>query len=328
MKKLKFSILTPTFNRQSFLVNLIESINNQTFRHFEWIVANDGSTDNTDAYLTEQINDLSFPVKYIASNKRIGKSMIDNILLDNAEGDYILWCDSDDFLNEDTLELINSFIELNSYLTPEPIGIIGQNLNTKGVSQTFDIRKPLPDDGIYVWDNLKEFVIGDGTICVKSEIYKKNRFPEVDFLAHEGILLEKIFKKHNFYLTTRVLKIMDRTAENSVTHGKKIEYARGSAYAIRKTISINNFIELPLKQKIFCVLNYFRYSLHGDVQMIQILEKWEVLRRLPIFILIMPFSILVCLRDRLFNKVVKTHIEFEKNKNTFSLKVITNDYFS
>ena len=60
----------------------------------------------------------------------------------------------------------------------------------------------------------------------------------------------------------------------------------------------------------------------------QILEKWEVLRRLPIFILIMPFSILVCLRDRLLNKVVKTHIEFEKNKNTFSLKVITNDYFS
>lgn len=325
MSQIKFSILTPTFNRQPFLVKLIRSMQNQSYKHFEWIVASDGSTDNTHSYLNQRIHDLNFPVKYIVSNKRIGKSMIDNILLDNAEGDYIVWCDSDDFLNNDTLESLNSIIQSNSSLNPEPIGVIGQNHDTNGVSQTFDISKPFPNDGTYLWSDIEEFVIGDGTICVKNEIYLNKRFPEVDFLTHEGILLKEIFNNHNFYLTKKVLKIMDRTAENSVTHGKMIEYARGSAFAMGKTIMIDNFKKFSLKQKIFCVLNYFRYSLHGDVKLKHIFTRWEVLKKFPIFNFILPLSIFICIRDRLLKKVVKTHIEFEKNKNTFSLMIKTNN---
>lgn len=91
-----FSILTPTHNREKFLLKLIDSLISQDFKNFEWVVANDGSTDNTHKLITSKSPYLPFPVKYIDSSLRIGKSKMDNLLLDNSSGKFLLWCDSDD----------------------------------------------------------------------------------------------------------------------------------------------------------------------------------------------------------------------------------------
>lgn len=64
--KIRFTVLTPTFNRADLLTRLFKSLQRQTFRNFEWVVINDGSTDNTEDVIKNfQVSDPDFEIKYL-----------------------------------------------------------------------------------------------------------------------------------------------------------------------------------------------------------------------------------------------------------------------
>ena len=102
----KISILTPTWNRGSYLPKVWEGLSQQTFKDFEWIIANDGSEDNTIEVVRELAKKSQFSVILINANMRIGKSRMDNELVKSARGEFILWCDSDDVLYPNALEVL------------------------------------------------------------------------------------------------------------------------------------------------------------------------------------------------------------------------------
>ena len=102
----KISILTPTYNRAEFLPKLAESLQKQSFQDIEWIIGNDGSNDNSDEVIRSFAEIVQFPIIYINSSHRVGKSKIDNLLIDESKGEYILWCDSDDYFVDDALEFL------------------------------------------------------------------------------------------------------------------------------------------------------------------------------------------------------------------------------
>ena len=56
-----FTVFTPTFNRAALLPRLYESLCRQTFRDFEWVIVDDGSTDNTAAVVDEPVPDTILP---------------------------------------------------------------------------------------------------------------------------------------------------------------------------------------------------------------------------------------------------------------------------
>lgn len=60
-----FSILTPSWNRAAYLERVWRGLNSQTFRNFEWIVADDGSTDETEEVVRLLAAQSNFPVTYI-----------------------------------------------------------------------------------------------------------------------------------------------------------------------------------------------------------------------------------------------------------------------
>ena len=198
---------------------------------------------------------------------------------------------------------------------PNLIGVIGQNLDTFGKSQTFNLNAEILDDNIYPFDELEKHLIGDGTICIKSSIFKNQRWPEVDFLITESILLRPLYRNKDFYLTKMVLKIMDRTAENSVSFGKTLQYCRGSAYSLGGTITFEKFEAMSIKQKIFFLINFFRYCSHGDIPLSKAIEIWPVLKKKKFLLILYPASFLIIFLDILRGKILKTHIEFENNKN-------------
>lgn len=87
-----FSVIIPTYNRANFLKRAIDSVLVQTFKDFELIIVDDGSTDNT----KELINLYSDSrIKYIYK-KNGGLNSARNKGLENANGRYIAFCDSDD----------------------------------------------------------------------------------------------------------------------------------------------------------------------------------------------------------------------------------------
>lgn len=102
----KITVFTPTYNRAYIIENLYRSIQRQTYRNFEWIVVDDGSSDNTEElFAAWQAEDNSFPIRY-HKQKNGGKCRGINRGLEMARGELFFTVDSDDYLTDDALEKI------------------------------------------------------------------------------------------------------------------------------------------------------------------------------------------------------------------------------
>ena len=82
------------------------SLCSQRFKDFEWLVGIDGENDDSLPILNMLASQSSFPIKVISTDIHVGKSVIDNLLIESSRGDWVLWCDSDDFLLEDALFIL------------------------------------------------------------------------------------------------------------------------------------------------------------------------------------------------------------------------------
>lgn len=101
------TIVTATYNRAYTLSRLFESLLKQTSLDFEWVVVNDGSTDETDALLKEFQSRTIFPMKVIRQ-KNSGKHVAINSGVGVSSGEWIFFVDSDDALTVDAVEVFNA----------------------------------------------------------------------------------------------------------------------------------------------------------------------------------------------------------------------------
>jgi glycosyltransferase involved in cell wall biosynthesis len=96
-KNYVFSVILPTFNRPDMLFRSVASIHNQTFRNFELIIINDGSTVDYCAALSKIINTYKdINIKIIHNKKNQGAAAARNTGIKNAEGSLISFLDDDD----------------------------------------------------------------------------------------------------------------------------------------------------------------------------------------------------------------------------------------
>ena len=94
------SFIIPTYNRKDYLKRCIDSIISQKVKNFEIIVVDDNSTDNTYEFIKEN---YSF-VKIIRNEKNLGPANSRNIGFENSSGDYIMFIDSDVYLQENCIK--------------------------------------------------------------------------------------------------------------------------------------------------------------------------------------------------------------------------------
>jgi len=102
--RLLFSIITPSLNQSQFLKQTIKSIQNQTYKNFEHIVVDGGSTDGT----VEILKKYRGKIKWI-SEKDKGQTDAINKGLRMAKGDILAYLNSDDLYEKDTLETVANF---------------------------------------------------------------------------------------------------------------------------------------------------------------------------------------------------------------------------
>lgn len=102
MEDKKISIIIPVFNAEKSLGMILEDLLNQTYRNFEIIIVNDGSTDNSNCVIEEYLQKDSRIISKEIKNQ--GPSKARNVGLDMATGDYIRFADSDDRIPDTSLE--------------------------------------------------------------------------------------------------------------------------------------------------------------------------------------------------------------------------------
>lgn len=104
---MKISVLTPTYNRADLLNRLYTSliINSKYDVQVEWLIMNDGSTDNTKKVIDEFISEKIIDIKYYEQENK-GKMQALNALMEKVTGDIIVECDSDDYFTENAFQII------------------------------------------------------------------------------------------------------------------------------------------------------------------------------------------------------------------------------
>lgn len=90
-----FTVFTPTYNRAHTLPRVYDSLKAQTFRDFEWLVIDDGSTDDTRDLVYRWRQEAAFPIRYVYQENQ-GKHVAHNRAVVEARGAFFLTIDSDD----------------------------------------------------------------------------------------------------------------------------------------------------------------------------------------------------------------------------------------
>lgn len=109
-KNIKFSIIIPVYNAEKYLYECISSILCQTYKNFQLILINDGSTDNSYS-ICQRFVSIDTRVK-VLHQKNSGASEARNQGISNADGDYIIFLDSDDWwIDDKVLQTIHDRIK-------------------------------------------------------------------------------------------------------------------------------------------------------------------------------------------------------------------------
>ena len=99
----RVTVITPVFNRPQLLLRAMKSVQDQTFENFEYIIINDGSTDNLDPIINKFMDSVAFPVLYIKKPNG-GVHTARNLGISFARGEMVCCCDSDDELFPTAIE--------------------------------------------------------------------------------------------------------------------------------------------------------------------------------------------------------------------------------
>lgn len=125
---MKITVFTPTYNRAYIIENLYRSLQRQTSLDFEWLVVDDGSTDDTESLFAKWMTEEKrFPIRYYKKENG-GKCRAINYALELAQGELFFTVDSDDYLTDDALEKVLRW-EAELPKTEQYCGIAG-NLGT------------------------------------------------------------------------------------------------------------------------------------------------------------------------------------------------------
>lgn len=109
MKKL-VSIITPTFNSAKYIAETFQSVQNQTFQDWEWIIIDDGSSDETEI-IVNSLKEKDNRIQFYKLEKNSGPAIARNTGIEKAKGNYMTFLDADDIWFPNFIE--NSIATIN-----------------------------------------------------------------------------------------------------------------------------------------------------------------------------------------------------------------------
>lgn len=104
------TVIVPAYNHEKYVIECLDSIYNQTYKNFQWIVVDDKSKDSTPKILKEKQSKYGYHLILHEENKGLSATLTEVLSL-YAKGSYIAICASDDFWCEDKLERQVEYLE-------------------------------------------------------------------------------------------------------------------------------------------------------------------------------------------------------------------------
>jgi len=250
----KISVIVPVYNVEQYLERCAESIINQTYKNVEIILVDDGSTDNS-GKLCDELAKKDERIKVIHKENG-GVSEARNIGIDSATGEYVIFIDSDDYINEEMLsELYSQIKKENADVSVCGVMNVYENNHTP---QARNINEYL------ILNNeefLREYLKGErvpGGIwnkLIKASIAKTIKFP-VGRIYEDAYYHYELIKLAKRYVVTTKPLYNYYHREGSLTEGcyKKRDLSCIDIYTKFYDYALNN--ALSTKEEAFFRLSY------------------------------------------------------------------------
>lgn len=205
--KLDFSVFTCTYNRSNTLDRCYEGLCEQTSKNFEWIIFDNGSTDDTESKIEHYIANAPFPVVHLKWPENTGFQRTFNEGLKIAKGEFWTFLDSDDAFLPEALETMlsvwNSIPEADrDSFSGVTLNCIDQHGNLVG--DKFPVS---PLDSHYVEMMYRHKVKGEKWGMQKTSIIKEFPFPDSAHHISHGIVYRQIGKMYKTRYSNEAMRV-------------------------------------------------------------------------------------------------------------------------
>jgi glycosyltransferase involved in cell wall biosynthesis len=261
MNKPLVSIIIPSYNRQDLIVETLDSVLAQTYQNWECLIIDDGSTDQS-VQVIEEYAQKDSRIKLLQRNREPkGAPTCRNIGLEQANGNYVVYLDSDDIMAP--------------FCLAQRVALYKENLNCDFIvfkSLLFDNQ---PEDAQFVWnidteeDDLLRFLRMDALWQTSGPIYKR------EFLIKIGGFREDLAFWQDFDLHLRCLlsgavytKHFEAKPDIYIREGRKDTISRSTSFTgnipiLQKRIDFYKELHVAIHQKNYKLKNEYLFALNS-----------------------------------------------------------------
>lgn len=256
-----FTVFTPTFNRAHTLARVYCSLKRQTFKNFEWLIIDDGSTDNTNELVMSWKNEAWFEIRYY-KQKNYGKHVAINRAVRFAQGKLFLIADSDDSFLSSTLERL--YFHWNSIPSNEKeryfavaCHTIDSNGKMIGSRFPFDPTDSNSEEILYRYK-----VSGEKWGVQRTDVLMCYPFPEIETKCFpEFYIWRRIAKKYKIRFVNECYRIYHQDAGGQLTRQRIDDLSSRSFYYVDSLNTSAEWIKYAPLRFVKDGIQYVRYSL-------------------------------------------------------------------
>lgn len=237
MEKPFLSVILPVYKVEAFLPATIPSILNQSFKDFELIIINDGSTDNS-LEICNEFAKKDSRIK-VFSQKNKGLSCARNTGMEKASAEIFVFVDSDDIINRDMLKCLAKPFQKNPDCLISACNFMYFDDKVEFSADTFAYNKVTPYELYYSGKNHEGYTIyvTAWAKAYKKSLFKKIKYPEHKYHEDVFVTCKLLYTANHVYYSEYPGYFYRTSNPTSVTKlpGKKrqIDYMHGQISRMR-----------------------------------------------------------------------------------------------
>lgn len=289
MFELAVTVFTPTYNRAYIIGHLYESLLRQTFPNFEWLVIDDGSTDNTEEVIQSFIEENKIQIRYFKQPNG-GKHRAINHGVQKARGELFFIVDSDDYLTDNALKRVMYHYE-NIKTDKFFVGVCGLRADKNNCRIGGEVHFSILDCNSFDF-RYKYRVKGDMAEVVRTDVLKKYSFPDIEnekFCA-EGYVWNKIAQHYKFRYFYEKIYICEYLTDGLTA--KSVRLRMRNCNTAMLLYSDLYKMDVPFRIKIKAAINYWRFAFCSSLCFTAKSKQIGI-----ISFLVIPISVFLHLRD-------------------------------
>ncbi len=261
------TVFTPVYNRSRTLNRLYESLKRQSFKDFEWLIVDDGSTDNSVELIKEFINEKSLNIE-LTVNSHGGKHRAVNTGLSLAKGRLFFFMDSDDYLTDDALEKIIQWEKMTS--DNMCAGICGRMSTPDGRLIGKKVKKPFWYMGI---DRMiKKGIACDHADALYTDIFRNYMYPEIEGEYHiaPGVpYMRMAMDGYKLLMVNEAIYVADYQEDGLTAMGDKKIFDNYKGYTLRSKELMRCDVGYKRKLEVLAKYSYITVVMNKGIREIK-----------------------------------------------------------